>query len=83
MNQSLVSMFLELHTDVHFLANGSLTAVRYGNKILVTVRSYAVAVALGSPWCRKTPSITCQERVGLSWVTKALMPLSEHHVPQT
>lgn len=76
-------MFLELHTNLHFLADGSLTAVRYRDKILVTVRSCTVAVALGSPLWRKTPSITCQEHVGLSWVTKALMPLTEHHVPQT
>ena len=75
---------LEGHTNLHVLANGTLTAVGYRDEILrPIVRPYLVQWALRSSWCSAMPGLVWPECVGSSWMTKALMPLTDPHVPQT
>ena len=61
---------LEACTDLHVIANSTLTALRYWDEILrVIVRPYS-----GLIW---------PECVGSSWMMKTLMPLTDPLVPMT
>ena len=72
-----VGRYLEGHTDLDVIANGTLTAVRYQDVLML------VQWALGSSWCRTMPGFMWPECVGSSWMMKVLMPLTCPHVSLT
>ena len=70
-------------TNLHVLANCTLTDVKYRDEILGPIVRLLVQWALGSFWCRTMPGLMWPECVGSSWMKKALMPLTGPHIPQT
>ncbi|KAK0153439.1 Transmembrane protein 245 [Merluccius polli] len=68
---------LEGCTDLHVIANGTLTAVRYWDEILrPIVRPHAGAGLWVPPSAGQCPASCGQKCVGSSWMKKALIPLN-------